>query len=897
MATADFSASHLDFPTLQSIFDDEGITPASCRKILDKGRTAIHQRYQDGVSAAVLIRLQTSLTDFVLVNLWGAHIGVSPETATPAENAATTDAEAALVAVGGYGRGELHPCSDIDLAILLHRDPDPNMQELLGAFITTLWDLGLQIGHSVRTVEDCREQAAADVTVVTNLMEARLLTGSATLFESMLETISVKHMWPSQSYFDAKIEEQQQRREKYHGNAYRLEPNLKESSGGLRDIQTLFWVSQRHFGTREWDDLVTQEILTADEFETLVSGLEFLWKIRYLLHHLSGRTEDRLLFDYQREIAHEFGFLDDNNNQSIEQLMQLYFRHVTRLQYLNEIILQGFGGIISGVTAATEPTPINARFQLRNGFLEVTEDDVFEKYPPAMLEIFIHYSETPEAEKIRARTVRLIQSNLHRINQRFRSDAITRDLFMQIFRTPTKLTRCIRMMSQYGILASYLPAFGKITGRMQYDLFHHYTVDEHTTRVIRNLRRFDLPEADQELPHCSNVMRQIEKPELLYLMGLFHDIAKGRGGDHSELGAVDARKFCQNHGLDAVDTGLVAWGVRHHLIMSTTAQRKDISDPDIVNEFARTVTSLKHLNHLYLLTVADIRGTNPELWNDFKACLLRDLYEATARVLQRGLENPMDSEQVTVLRQQETLERLATPLVSDARLLWQDLADSYFLQYKPHEIERHTKAILAHAGDSTPLVRLHQSLSRGSLEIMIYVPDTRGLFALITTTLDQLNLDIQSASISTTSSGWALDTFYVLEDSGAQVNDQARMEQIENMLVENLSSPDDLPALEAQRLPRRLKHFTTQPRIEYDNSVSSQLTSVFIEASDGPGILSNIARSFMNSGVRVHAAKVVTFGERIEDVFFITGADSEKPLTQSEQAQLSAELVKNLPYD
>ena len=875
----------LQIEHLQSIFENDGVSAQSVRNVLQLGTERIHQCYADGVNAGVLIRLRTELVDFVLTSMWHHSM---PQ---------LTNAQIALVAVGGYGRGELHPHSDIDLAIVLEHEPDRAQSEALSKFVTSLWDTGLQIGHSVRTLQDCTDQASSDLTIVTNLMEARLLTGSGQLFQLMQRAIAPENMWPSQQFFDAKMEEQAERREKFHGNAYKLEPNLKESSGGLRDLQTLFWVSQRQFRTRQWEDLVTQELLTADEFDALMEGLEFLWKVRYLLHRIAGRAEDRLLFDYQKDIAHEFGYTNDFRNESIEQFMQRYFRHVTTLQYLNEIILQGFGGIISGVTAATRPTQLNERFQVRNGFLEVTRGDVFDRYPPALLEVFIIYSRTEEADKLRANTVRLIRSHLHLIDDKFRRDPITNDFFMQIFRTPLKLTRCIRMMSQYGVLGAYLPAFASITGRMQYDLFHAYTVDEHTTRVIRNLRRFDLPDAVDELPHCSAIMKEIENPELLYLMGLFHDIAKGRDGDHSELGALDAASFCTSHGLDSVDSAFVSWGVRHHLVMSITAQRKDISDPEVVHEFATLVSSMRHLNHLYLLTVADIRGTNSDLWNDFKAALLRDLYEATKRVLTRGLRNPVDTDEILQLRKQAAMKNIPAELTGRATGLWESFSPGYFLQYKPHEIIRHTQSILEHDNPSMPLVSIHQSKSRGSTELMVYVRDSAGLFLLLTSTLDQLNLDIQSANITTTNSGFALDTFYVLEESGVRVDEPARMQQVSERLRSRLAEPDAQPELTKQRTPRRLKHFAIETKIEYDNSSSSDVTSVFIETADSPGILSRIARGFKAAGTPVHAAKIMTFGERIEDVFVITAAQGGQILDAKEQQRITQELLNHLPVN
>lgn len=902
------SSGALDLNQLRQILNDSNDLLTAGKEVFTLGNERIHQCYQAGTPASVLIRLQTALTDLVLLRLWSNFINNDDESLT-------------IAAVGGYGRGELHPHSDIDIAILLASPPSSAQEEGIGQFLTGMWDLGLQVGHSVRTVEDCRTQAEADVTVVTNLMEARYLSGSRALYDSMLEAVSPDTMWPPQAFFDAKISEQEARRNKFQNDAYRLEPNLKESSGGLRDLQTIFWVSQRIFNTHNWDDLMSQDILTADEFETLMSGMEFLWMVRYLLHRLAGRAEDRLLFDHQRSIAHEFGHTNDVNNESIENLMQVYFRHVTQLQWINEIILQGFGGIVSGVTASTTPVKINKRFQIRNGFLEVTHDRVFLDYPPALLEIFNIYSNEPSAEKIRANTARLLRSNLHLINKQFRDELTVRDMFMQIFRNPHKLTRCIRMMTRYGVLAAYLPQFSAIVGRMQYDLFHIYTVDQHTTRVIRNLRRYDLEEFKDELPHCSNVMKQISQPEYLYLMGLFHDIAKGRGGDHSELGAEDALIFCQHHGLDQESAHLVAWTVRHHLVMSMTAQRKDISDPDIIQEFAETVGTRDHLNHLYLLTVADIRATNPELWNSFKENLLRELYESTLKRLKKGLQSTEDLTEIIHRKKQKTLMLMETSYATQAPLLWNDFNDSYFLHYQTEEIALHTRLILTHrqtqssdnAGPDSitldqliaardakvatfgnALVLIEQNPLRGSTEVLIYCHNDRALFASITTAMDQLKLDIQSAEIATTKGGYVLDSFYVLEDDGSPVNDSARIDQITQRLGESLNNPGELPPITNERESRRLKHFSIPPRIEFDNSSSTGLTSVYIEAADQPGILSIIGRCFLEIEVQVQTAKIATFGERIEDVFYVTNSEGAQLTDIQEQDKLRGILLQQL---
>jgi len=853
----------------------------SCKKALLTGRERIHQCYLQGSSAATLLWLQTRLTDLLLLHLWREFLDE------------TESHQLTLLAVGGYGRQELHPYSDIDISILVDAHLEQAIEEKLAQFVTALWDTGFEIGHSVRTIQECQEQAGQDATVVTNLMESRLLTGNATLFHTMLSSISPHNLWPPQAFFDAKMLEQAKRREKYQSDSYRLEPNLKQSNGGLRDIQTIFWVSQRVFGTRRWDDLVSQGLLSSNEFDTLISGLEFLWRVRYLLHHLAKRADDRLLFDYQREIAHEFGFTDDTHNLSIEQFMQSYFRHVTELQRLNDILLQGIGGIISGVTAASKPVPVNARFQVRNGFLEVVHERVFLEQPTALLEVFILYSKTPDASKLRANTVRLILSHLHLIDEEFRRNPDAIELFLQIFRSADKLTRCIRMMHNYGVLAAYLPAFSAIAGRMQYDLFHIYTVDEHTTRVIRNIRRLTIDEHRHELPHCSDVMNKITQPYLLYLAALFHDIAKGRGGDHSELGAVDALIFCQQHQLANEDCELVSWIVRHHLLMSMTAQRKDISDPDVVLEFASTVNSLDRLNNLYLLTIADIRATNPELWNSFKENLLRDLYESCSRVIQRGLSQPEDLSDVIALKKQEAKSLLlvehGAAIDQPVELLWREFSEHYFQHHHAEEIVLHAGAILQHKSAQEPLVMLYQNSARGAMEVLVYVPDNDILFALITDTLSQLNLNILSAIITTTTHGFALNSFYVLDNDDERIVEQAQSQQIRDRLCTALLNPDELPEFTESRQSRLLGYFNLTPKIEFDNAVSAELTSVYIEAIDQPGILSLIARSFMQTNVLVRGAKIATFGERIEDVFLVSDQNGEK-LQQAEQELLRQSL-------
>lgn len=851
--------------------------PDKYRSALELARHSIHSAFEAGANATSLLALRTAVVDHLLTRLWDQN---------------RSEFEGlALLAVGGYGRSELHPHSDIDIAILLpeggNKKQSQARDEALSAWITSLWDLNLDIGHSVRTVSECKKQASSDITIITNLMEARLLCGSQPLFEDMQKIIQPANMWPSESFYEAKVEEQDQRYTRFQTNAYRLEPNIKESQGGLRDFQTIAWVCQRHFGTRSLEPLVESGLLEQQELVTIREGLELLWRIRYVLHHVSGRREDRLLFDYQKDIAHAFGFTDDTNNRSIEQLMQQFYRTVMSLQRLNEIVLQGIGGIISGVTAASDIEPINDRFHLRNGFLEVSHDKVFEQHPTALLELFLIFGNTPEAVNVRSHTVRLIRAHLPDINDEFRHDPVAQNLFVKIFSNPNKLTRTVRMMNRYGVMAAYLPAFDEIVGRMQYDLFHIYTVDEHTILVIRNLRRMALPEFAHEFPHGSSVFEQIERPYVLYLTALFHDIAKGRGGDHSELGAEDVREFALSHRLPPADAELMEWTVRYHLLMSITAQRKDIDDPEEQLHFARQVGSIEKLNHLYLLTTSDIRATNPELWNSFKQSLLQSLYNHAYLILKRGLDNPLGTEDVIKRRQDHTRTLLDSTLNENDQVdkLWSSLGDDYFKQYQAIEIARHTEILIANENTPWPLVSIRYSHSRGSSEILIYTPDDNALFALITAVMEKLQLNILSASIHTTAHGFALDTFHVLDATNLPLESDEKVEQVRQSLIAELGRPREIPKLGSQRPSRQLRYFSVSTQIEFSDGESG-FTDMRITAADRPGILSAIGQTLMEASVNVHAARISTLGERIDDVFSLS-TQTGSPLSKDEQESLS----------
>ncbi len=857
---------------------------AACKRALQTGNELLLSAYHDGALATDLVARQSLFTDQLLQRLWAHHI--------PAH----TPEQLCLIAVGGYGREELHPRSDIDILILTAPDYVALDAEI-GAFVTALWDVGMDVGHSVRDVATCVAEASKDLHTITNLLECRLLAGSNRLHADLCEQVAPDKIWPAADFFVAKRQELRERYIKYQDTAYRLEPNLKESPGALRDIHTIQWLLIRQHGSPDLQALVADQHLTESELSELIAGRNHLWRIRFLLHHMGKRKEDRLLFDFQRNLALAFGYPDEPGNEPIEKFMQQYYRTVSRLERLTSMLLQLMQDAF--VPGSNYPdTVLNKRFVARNHYLEAASQDVFENYPPAILELFQVYAAHEDLHGIGANTLRLLRSHLHLINSAFRADMIAREMFMQLFREPQKITRKLRMMNRYGVLAGYLPAFEKIVGRMQYDLFHIYTVDEHTIMVIRNLRRFALPQHQDEFPHCSSIMSNVDKPELLYVIALFHDIAKGRGGDHSVLGAEDADHFCKHHGMRAADARLVVWTIRHHLDMSMTAQRKDISDPQVVQSFASLVGSQRYLDFLYLLTVADIRGTNPELWNSWKENLLRQLYENTQRALIRGLDNPIDKFDLINEKKLMALELLAEGKVSARKTdrYWKDWQDNYFLRYSADEIRWHTENIATHKGP-LPLVVLRHALERGSTEIFIHAEDQEHQFASVASVLDRLGLTIVNAQIMMSHSGKTLDTFFVLDRDGSPITEATRSRAIRDSLVTALSDIDNMPALEPLPAPHRLQHFSLEPVIEFDNESAPGYTSLAITAIDRPGLLSVIGHALAEFNVRVIAANIATFGEKAEDVFHLQDSDNNKVTDPNLLSLLHDTLTRNLAED
>ena len=775
----------------------------------------------------------------------------------------------ALVGVGGYGRGELFPYSDIDLLILLEQAPDAPTTEKLEELVQLLWDLGLEIGHSIRTVDECLSESKADITVQTSLLEARLVCGNEALFTQLQERYAAA-MDP-QAFFQAKTAEMRQRHAKYEDTAFSLEPNCKESPGGLRDLQVILWVAKAAGLATSWRTLATGGLITLTEARQLMEKERAFKDIRVRLHLHAGRREDRLVFDVQTAIAESLGLQATGSGphmrRASEFLMQRYYWAAKTVTQLNTILLQNIEARLfpqDDVAVA-----INPRFNEVNSLIDISADDTFERHPSAMLEIFVLMTERPALKGMTSRATRALWHARFKIDTQFRHDPANRALFLRIMKAPVGIIHALRRMNEMSILGRYLPNFRRIVGQMQHDLFHVYTVDQHILMVVRNMRRFTMSEHAHEYPYCSQLMADFSQPWLLYVAALFHDIAKGRGGDHSKLGVADATQFCEEHGMSAEDTELVAFLVENHLSMSQVAQKQDMSDPDVIEAFAKMVGDERHLTALYLLTVADIRGTSPKVWNAWKGKLLEDLYKVTLRVL--GGE-PHSADRELKNRQQEALSTLRLyGLPPDAHVkLWQQLDVAYFLRHDASDIAWQTRSLYDKLDSKLPVVKCRLAPIGEGLQVAVYVPDQPDLFARICSYFDRKNFSILDAKIHTTKNGYALDTFLVTEQSFAK-SYRDIISLIEHELGELLLSQAPLPPPGKGRLSRLSRTFPFQPTVDLRPDERGQYYLLSVAANDRTGLLYSIANVLTKYRVNLHTAKIMTLGERVEDVFLVDG--------------------------
>ncbi len=824
---------------------------ADLRERLKAGRTALAAAFLDSPSAARYLTRHAALVDGVLATLCD-RLALPPD--------------CALAAVGGYGRGELFPGSDVDVMLILPAEPAPAQQATLEAWVQACWDLGLEIGHSVRTVDACVAEAEADITVETNLLEARFVWGCATLFETFETRFHAR--FDAQRFFEGKLAEQQARHARYDDSAYKLEPNLKDSPGGLRDLHTVHWLAQACGIRGGWTGLARAGLLTVAEARRIAREERTLATLRIHLHLLAKRREDRLAFDYQAELAGRLGLAATATRRAGERLMQRYYRAAKLVQRANDILVQSLRVRLFPVDAP--PQPIDADFQVRGRLLEARTPDLFERAPDALLRVFVVYARHPELAGFEPATLRALWRGSTRIDAAFRANPGHRALFMTLLREPVGITHALRAMHRYGLLGRYIPAFGRVIGQMQHDLFHVYTVDEHILAVLRNVRRFTVPAFAHEFPLASRLIAAFERPEVLYLAALFHDIAKGRGGDHSELGAADARRFCKQHGLDRADAELVAWLVEMHLVMSRTAQKEDISDPAVIDAFAERIGDARRLTALYLLTVADIRGTSPKVWNAWKGKLLEDLFHATRARLAGGAAVRPD----IAARQQEARVNLALyGLPADAAdALWRHLDERYFIRFDARDMAWQARMLWRRADSPEAVVRARLSPAGEGIQVLVYAPERPDTFARICGFFARIQYTILEAKIHTTNHGYALDSFQVMDLAHRGIHYRDFLSFVEHELARELDPAQPLQQAARGRLSRHQRHHPYPTTVTLDADAQGRGHMLSITCADRGGLLFAVADVLRRHGVGLDAAKIDTLGERVEDTFQVRGA-------------------------
>jgi [protein-PII] uridylyltransferase len=839
----------------------------------------LFDQFKKDLNVTKLTKASCDLTDQQLILAW---------------NESALNGHAALVGVGGFGRGELFPYSDVDILVLVSEKlSEQDLQVInpqIEAFITRCWDLGIEIGSSVRNISQCLEEAAADVTVRTSLLESRWISGDKRVYKRFLAQFD--EAMDAKAFYQAKLLELRQRHYKHNDTPYSLEPNCKESPGGLRDLQVILWMTKAAKLGNSFSDLHKKGLLTKRESLEINRNLKFLQTLRTQLHLIAKRRQDVLVFDLQTQLAESFGLEAEAGKRSSEQIMRRYYWAAKAVTQLNQILLQNIEAIL--FPKESEGTrPISEHFVEKQGLLDIIDPALFEKHPDQILKAFLLYTKTPGVEGLSAQVLRSLYNARHLMNAQWRKQAVNKELFMEIVKQPQGLTHAFRLMNQTSVLGRYLPAFRKIVGQMQHDLFHVYTVDQHILMVLRNVRRFSIVEHTHEFPFCSEIAANFDKPWLLVLAALFHDIAKGRGGDHSDLGKRDARAFAKSHGLDKNETDLLVWLVAEHLTMSQVAQKQDIGDPDVIKAFAKKVKTENRLKALYLLTVADVRGTSPKVWNAWKGKLLEDLYKLTLRVI-GGSKHDVSSELEQHQEEAKKILRLYGLQTDAHENLWKQLDISFFLRHEPRDIAWLTKHLYGRVNHEEPIVRARLSPVGEGLQVAVYIKDQTDLFAKICSYFDQQGFSILDARIHTTQHGYALDTFQIsgtnLLREGGHYRDIIQL--VEHGLTACLKTNTPLPTPNKGRLSRQSRSFPIQPRVSLRADDRGQYFVLSISASDRAGLLYTIAKILAEQQVSLHTARINTLGERIEDVFLLTANHLARD--PKLQIQLETELLEAL---
>ncbi|PIE47192.1 MAG: [protein-PII] uridylyltransferase [Gammaproteobacteria bacterium] len=858
----------------------------------------IDHALKKGISIRQLVTARAAAVDELLIALFKLY--------------KLDETDLTLFATGGYGRGELSLHSDVDILLLSPDTIDAQVGEQLNQFIAKLWDIGIEPALAVRTIEESIQVTTDDHTIASTILEARYLVGNESL------KFTPKHIlektWSQIDFYNAKMEEAKQRYLQHNSTEYNLEPDIKNAPGGLRDIHVIGWVSKRYFRVSKLYDLVQQDFLTEREFDELQQSEEFLWTIRHHLHTLNGRNENKLLFDYQREIAKLMGYEDtpeihdSHGNAAIENFMRDYYRCAMHISTLSEMLTAHYYELViePNLDEDKKPkkVPLNALFNQIGNQIAIAHHRVFAQHPDAILQMFLLMGQHG-IKNVRTRTLRALKIAARGIGQAYRDNPKNKQLFLANIKEQNYLYHRLRTMKRYGVLGHYIPEFGRVTGLMQFDLFHRYTVDAHTLFVVRILHRFTDDKYRSDYDLVSSIYQRIERKDILVLAALFHDIAKGRGGDHSELGEVEAIEFCLHHGMSEADANLIGWLTRQHLLMSSTAQKKDISDPEVINEFAEIIGNVTHLNHLYVLTVADMNATNSQIWNSWRASLMKQLYTYTRRMLKADINTPTNrDDMITVNREKATqimMKQNSKMNQQEVITLWDELGDEYFLREIPEDILWHTQEILKHPPigkasdkDSEPLVSLreHRDIALDAIQIFVYTQNQENLFAVTMAVFDQMDFDVLDARIITGTRDFALDSYIILDRQGTLLKDPERQDELKNRLITAFKSPT-APKFSKRRIPRRLKNFNVPTKVNFEENALKNQHMMSLVTLDRPSLLAQVGQIFLEQGIEVHSARITTLGEKAEDIFYISDKNDNK-LSKDKLEILKSTLIKAL---
>ena len=853
--------------------DSKNLSITTCKTFLENESSLIDQKLnRDNINK--ILNARTKINDIAVIKIAEKFFENQEEYIS-------------VIAIGGYGRKELYPFSDTDLLILIEDRKKKSLQKHIREFLTFLWDVGIEVSHSTRSLNECIKEGKKDVSVATSLIESRYLYGSEDLFKRFLKKINKnRSFWKNERFLKEKILEQNHRHLQFNNTAYNLEPNIKNGPGGLRDLHNIFWIAKKAYSINSIEELENLKILTKEQVIDFKSSWALLSRIRYSLHKITNRSENRLLFDYQRTLASEFGYKDQKHLLAVEVFMQDYYKAAKSISRLNEISLQILKQKIIRKGRGYSISPFG-EFEVYNNLIGLKKDISFSDNPSLLLEIFVWVQIKHEhIEGIQSDTINQIIENLDLINNSFRNNAWNRTLFLNILTAPKGVTHELKRMNLYGVLGLYIPSFGKIEGRMQYDLFHAFTVDEHTLNVVSNLRRLALTRFDHEYPDDSIKMQSIEKQEILYIAGLYHDIAKGRGGDHSTIGAEEAEKFCLDHGLTNYDSKLVSWLVKNHLVFSLTAQKKDIYDPHVIEEFSKIIGDESRLDYLYLLTVSDVRATNPSLWNSWKERLFNDLYRLTKNSLRTGLENPIDKKSIVREKKELAKEHLLN-LSKDKRAingLLEQFKENYFLKFNQDEINNQMGFLLNEQefGSNLDLINLSQSQADEFVSIFVLTDISNENFFLITSVLEEKNLSIRDAKVVQLNSKQCIFNFYIdypMHEGGPFQLSLGEVEEynleIKSLLIKRLDTKESTTKKKNKPLPRKLRSFETEIQITFLTDTVNKRTVMELVCLDRPGLLLDISKVFKDENIWIESAKIATIGERAEDVFYLRDNNQE----------------------